>query len=58
MLVKVEVHNRIAVVISEIIGRSGRHFLANFLWWHIQQTVWGLCCRQLHTIPIPHGLDL
>jgi len=26
MLVEVEVRDRIAVVISEIIGRSGRHF--------------------------------
>jgi len=28
---QVEVSDRIAVVISEIIGRSGRHFLARFL---------------------------
>ena len=32
MLVEVEVRDQIAVVISEIIGRSGRHFLARFLW--------------------------
>ena len=31
MLVEVKVRDRIAVVISEIIGRSGRHFLARFL---------------------------
>ena len=42
--VKVEVRDRIAVVISEIIGRSGCHFLANFLWWHNQQAVRGLWC--------------
>jgi len=32
MLVEVKVRDRIAVVISEIIGCSGRHFLARFLW--------------------------
>ena len=30
--VEVKVRDRIAVVISEIIGRSGRHFYALFLW--------------------------
>jgi len=32
MLVEVKVRDRIAVFILEIIGRSGRHFLARFLW--------------------------
>jgi len=29
--VEVKVHDRIVVIISEIIGRSGRHFFRRFL---------------------------
>jgi len=32
MFVEVIVRDRIVVVISEIIRRSGHHFLAHFLW--------------------------
>jgi len=32
LLSQVKVPDRIAVVISEIIGRTGRHFSAHFLW--------------------------
>jgi len=37
--VKVKVRDWIAVVISEIIGRSGRHFLVRFLWWHSSREI-------------------
>ena len=37
-----KVRDLIAAVISEIIGRSGRHFSARFLWLHNRQAVRGL----------------
>ena len=45
--INVKLKLKFAVVISEIIGRSGRHFLARFLWWHNEQAVRGLWLQPL-----------